>query len=71
MRHRDRKLARAWFVSGRLLATKCTRCGCDIVEMAEKCSAALDDPCPGFQAVEGAMAEFDTSFERITKGTPA
>ncbi|MCP3735644.1 hypothetical protein M9979_12245 [Sphingomonas sp. RP10(2022)] len=34
----------------------CERCGATMVTYADVCSAALDDPCPGFQAIENAVA---------------
>jgi hypothetical protein len=70
VKHKDRMLARSWFVSGRLFDTTCTRCGCRIVEMADKCPAKLDDPCPGFAAVEAAMGEFEKNFDYIKDGAP-
>ena len=33
-------------------AVICTRCGATLATYADKCSAALDDPCPGFVTIE-------------------
>lgn len=30
----------------------CDRCGATLETYGERCSAALDDPCPGFLAIE-------------------
>lgn len=68
MKAKERRLARAWFVSGRLFEATCQRCGCRLVEMADKCTAQLADPCPGFVAIEAAMAEFEKNFDYITSG---
>ena len=68
MKAKERRLARAWFAAGRLLDATCERCGCRIAEMADKCTADLDDPCPGFNAVEVAHTEFEQNFKLITTG---
>lgn len=34
----------------------CDRCDATLPTYADKCSAALDDACPGFQAIENAVA---------------
>jgi hypothetical protein len=35
----------------------CERCGATVATYGDKCSAALDDRCPGFEAIERARAE--------------
>lgn len=37
-------------------AVICDRCGATLATYADKCSAALDDPCPGFAAIERAQS---------------
>jgi hypothetical protein len=32
----------------------CSRCGATLDDYADKCSAPLESPCPGFLLVEGA-----------------
>lgn len=32
----------------------CERCGATLDTYSDACTAALDDPCPGFQAIETA-----------------
>lgn len=32
----------------------CDRCGCNLDTFADKCSAPLDEPCPGFMAIDEA-----------------
>ncbi|MDX2265418.1 MAG: hypothetical protein NW215_10650 [Hyphomicrobiales bacterium] len=59
---RDR---RAWFTSGRMFGYVCPRCLATGVNMADKCSARLDDPCPGFQAIEAAHKEFAENYNAI------
>lgn len=34
----------------------CARCGCTLADYDTKCSAALNEPCPGFEAIERAEA---------------
>lgn len=34
----------------------CTRCGATVTSYGDKCSAALDDPCEGFQIYEQMLA---------------
>jgi hypothetical protein len=33
----------------------CDRCGATLDTYGDACTAALDDPCPGFMAVENAL----------------
>ena len=35
----------------------CERCGAKLATYADKCSAAVADPCPGFLAIEKAIRE--------------
>lgn len=35
----------------------CNRCGATLATYADQCTAALDDPCPGFVALEEALAQ--------------
>lgn len=35
-------------------ATICDRCGATLDTFADTCSAALDDPCPGFERIDAA-----------------
>lgn len=37
----------------------CDRCGATLDTFAEACTAGLDDPCPGFMAVDAAVEEFN------------
>lgn len=60
-----RKTERSWFAAGRLLDFKCPRCGASYVNMADDCIAALDDPCPGFQAMEKAYKEYENNRSAI------
>ena len=34
----------------------CDRCGATMATYADACTAALDDPCPGFLTIEDAVA---------------
>jgi DNA-directed RNA polymerase subunit RPC12/RpoP len=34
----------------------CTRCGAQLATFGERCAAALDEACPGFQAIERVRA---------------
>lgn len=36
----------------------CDQCGATLDTFAEDCDAELDDPCPGFKAIEEVKAEF-------------
>lgn len=40
----------------------CNRCGATLDTFADDCSADLDDPCPGFLAIDGAKADFNRSW---------
>lgn len=33
----------------------CDRCGATMTTYADACTAMLDDPCPGFEAIETAL----------------
>lgn len=35
-------------------AVICARCGCTLATFADKCSADLDEACPGFQRIDKA-----------------
>jgi hypothetical protein len=37
----------------------CDRCGASLKTFADDCSAELDDPCPGFLAIDKAKTEFN------------
>ena len=39
----------------------CDRCGATLDTFADVCEADLDDPCPGFLAIDNAKAEFNRS----------
>lgn len=41
----------------------CDRCGTTTQQMAEKCTAALDDPCPGFMRYDAVR----TKYERLIR----
>ena len=55
--------ARAWYTAGRMYVWECPRCGASSLTMADKCSAALDDPCPGFTETEAIYKEFAAHYE--------
>jgi ribosomal protein L40E len=38
----------------------CSRCRATLLTYAEKCSAAVDDCCPGYESIEAAKAKFST-----------
>lgn len=40
------------------LESICERCLADLHTFPDRCSADLSDPCPGFDAIENAKAEF-------------
>lgn len=41
----------------------CTRCGATLDTYADKCSADLSDPCPGFMSIEFAKQTFNKSYK--------
>lgn len=43
----------------------CERCGSKLKEYAERCTADLDERCPGFQAIEDAHQRQRTALVRI------
>lgn len=57
--------ARAWYTAGRMYCWDCPRCGASGLTMADKCSAELDDPCPGFTETEVMHKEFATHYEAL------
>lgn len=60
--------AKAWFVAGRTLDFRCPRCGATGVTMADQCTAALAERCPGFEALEKAHGEFEENYHVIIDG---
>jgi len=57
--------ARAWFAAGRLFEKKCPKCGESMSEIADKCTAEIDELCPGYWAVETAYREFENNYSRL------
>lgn len=62
---KTRAMQRAWFVSGRIFGFQCAKCGSMGPDIADKCNAPLDEPCPGFLAMEAAGKEFDGNITRL------
>lgn len=60
-----RAFARAWYTAGRMFDWRCPQCGASSVDMAERCSADLSDPCPGFQRTEECYQEFEQHFNAM------
>ena len=56
----------AWFTTGRTIGWTCPRCGTSVQEF-QKCTAAIDDPCPGFQRIEAANKEFAVNWRAWVK----
>jgi hypothetical protein len=62
----ERRLrARAWYTAGRMMDWYCPRCGANSETMADKCSADLADPCPGFQRTEEVHKEFEQKHDAL------
>lgn len=57
--------ARAWYTAGRMVDFCCSTCGANSIDMADKCSAPLDVPCPGFLGIEAVHAEFERNYHAI------
>lgn len=39
----------------------CSRCNCTLSDYADKCTATLNQTCPGFVTIEKARAEHETN----------
>jgi len=58
--------ARAWYTAGRTFEWQCPTCGANSLTMADKCSAPLEEACPGFERVEEVHKEFEANCRQFT-----
>lgn len=57
--------ARAWYTAGRMIDWSCPRCGASSLDMATRCAAPLNEPCPGFVQTEKMYEEFERNYNAL------
>lgn len=55
----QRKKDEIAYVEAQCVGVICARCGATLDTLADKCSADLDDACPGFLAIDAAKMRFN------------